>query len=367
MSSIILTKANAPAVPKTNQIGIFVNESGVFSKIDELGSITVLGAQGTNGNIWYIGTTAPSNSVGVEHDFYLNSTNGDYYQKNTNSWSLVGNLTGPQGIQGIQGIQGPKGDTGDIGAGIASGGTTGQILSKNSNTNYDTTWINPPEGSGGGIPNTSTDYFTITATKTKASSTVNSGYQSLVYGIQISNTSDTVTGLVDMYYYDASSATEYLLFKDITITVGNTTTLGGLEPMFVMDAGDEIRLLHTAGTSVSAIYHMTKLTDTKYEMGLHNLTTSAVSQLTAVSGNTKRIVSMIAGNSTTNTSYTVTVQVYDGSTSYTLVNKMAGTADQMPQIYADGLGPTLQISHEIRALASADNLVTMIVVAKVIS
>lgn len=37
---------------------------------------------------------------------------------------------------------GPKGDTGDPGEGVPSGGTTGQILKKSSNTDYDTDWEN---------------------------------------------------------------------------------------------------------------------------------------------------------------------------------------------------------------------------------
>jgi hypothetical protein len=67
--------------------------------------------------------------------------------------------TGPTGPQGDPGPAGPKGDTGDpgpagadgspgatgpAGPGVASGGTTGQVLSKNSNTDYDTEWIDPP-------------------------------------------------------------------------------------------------------------------------------------------------------------------------------------------------------------------------------
>lgn len=53
---------------------------------------------------------------------------------------------GPAGPQGPIGLTGPKGDTGDtgaigpVGSGIASGGTTGQVLIKNSNTDYDTSW-----------------------------------------------------------------------------------------------------------------------------------------------------------------------------------------------------------------------------------
>jgi len=48
--------------------------------------------------------------------------------------------TGPQGEQGIQGIQGIQGETGATGAGVVVGGTTGQVLSKASATDYDTEW-----------------------------------------------------------------------------------------------------------------------------------------------------------------------------------------------------------------------------------
>ncbi len=105
-------------------------------------------------------------------DAYL--IDGDLYVWTGTSWENVGNMQGPQGpqgpqgeqgiqgpkgdtgdqgaegpqgIQGIQGIQGatgPKGDKGDTGAGVAAGGSTGQILSKSSATNYDTAWVNPP-------------------------------------------------------------------------------------------------------------------------------------------------------------------------------------------------------------------------------
>lgn len=57
---------------------------------------------------------------------------------------------GVQGIQGEQGIQGVKGDTGDTGPqgpagadgqGVPLGGTTGQVLSKSSASDYDTSWV----------------------------------------------------------------------------------------------------------------------------------------------------------------------------------------------------------------------------------
>jgi hypothetical protein len=51
--------------------------------------------------------------------------------------------TGPQGSQGIQGetgIQGIQGETGATGPGVATGGTTGQYLTKVDGTNYNTQW-----------------------------------------------------------------------------------------------------------------------------------------------------------------------------------------------------------------------------------
>lgn len=60
------------------------------------------------------------------------------------------------GFQGPKGLPGQKGDPGDMGPqglpgqGVATGGTTGQILKKNSDTDYDTAWEDAPTGGGGG-------------------------------------------------------------------------------------------------------------------------------------------------------------------------------------------------------------------------
>lgn len=65
------------------------------------------------------------------------------------SWTNNGNLDNPEtknikGPKGDKGDAGPKGDTGE---GVPSGGATGQVLKKKSNTDYDTEWVNE---SGGG-------------------------------------------------------------------------------------------------------------------------------------------------------------------------------------------------------------------------
>jgi len=48
------------------------------------------------------------------------------------------------GLTGATGPQGPAGAQGPAGQGVPTGGTTGQVLKKNSNTNYDTVWSNNP-------------------------------------------------------------------------------------------------------------------------------------------------------------------------------------------------------------------------------
>jgi len=65
------------------------------------------GASGAPGSQWYTGAGAPAGATGVVGDWYLNSTTGDYYSKTgASTWTLQGNLKGPQGIQGIQGVTG---------------------------------------------------------------------------------------------------------------------------------------------------------------------------------------------------------------------------------------------------------------------
>lgn len=54
---------------------------------------------------------------------------------------------GPEGPQGPKGDPGPEGPQGPAGPGVATGGTAGQVLSKVDSTDYNTQWIDPPSGS----------------------------------------------------------------------------------------------------------------------------------------------------------------------------------------------------------------------------
>lgn len=77
--------------------------------------------------------------------------------------------TGPQGPQGPigetgpQGERGPKGDTGpqgNPGVGVPAGGTTGQVLAKSSNNDYETQWVNQGGGGGGDVTAAGDNTFT---------------------------------------------------------------------------------------------------------------------------------------------------------------------------------------------------------------
>jgi hypothetical protein len=95
---------------------------------------TIKGAPGTNGTAgekWFTGSGAPAGNLAgsAVGDWYLNSTNGDFYEKTlTSTWTLRGNLKGPQGATGSTGSTGAPGSTGATGpagptgpAGLASG------------------------------------------------------------------------------------------------------------------------------------------------------------------------------------------------------------------------------------------------------
>ncbi len=59
--------------------------------------------------------------------------------------------------QGVQGIQG------EVGAGIAPGGNTGQLLKKNSLKNYDTVWTDAVLSVNGKVGNAELDYKDVGA------------------------------------------------------------------------------------------------------------------------------------------------------------------------------------------------------------
>jgi hypothetical protein len=81
------------------------------------------------GTVWYSGAGVPSTLHNV-NDYYLNTLNGDVYIQTIGSWgSPIIRLKGSDGTNGL---------------GVPAGGTTDQLLTKNSNADNDTSWKNAP-------------------------------------------------------------------------------------------------------------------------------------------------------------------------------------------------------------------------------
>ena len=70
------------------------------------------GEPGEDGSIWLTGSGAPTSSIGKNGDMYLNTSNGDVYQKEADGWKLKMNIQGEDGADGEDGKDGHNGSSG---------------------------------------------------------------------------------------------------------------------------------------------------------------------------------------------------------------------------------------------------------------
>ena len=81
------------------------------------GSTGGIGPTGTAGSGWRSGAGVPAGGLGVVTDWYLNTSNGDVYEKTgASTWTLQGNLKGPTGATGSNGTNGTNGTNGAPGS-----------------------------------------------------------------------------------------------------------------------------------------------------------------------------------------------------------------------------------------------------------
>lgn len=132
--------------------------------------------------------------------------------------------TGPQGEQGATGQQGPQGETGAAGVGVPSGGTTGQVLKKASNANYDTEWA---DESGGGGGDTVIDLGILTFTDGVLHGTITqTTFNSITPGSKVTFLG---TGLVGGYCIVSSIGDPpSAYYGDLVVYNGGTTTIYSL-------------------------------------------------------------------------------------------------------------------------------------------
>lgn len=112
----------------------------------------IQGPAGPTGNTGPQGPTGPTGPAGADSTvpgppgpqgpIGLTGPEGDPGPQGPQGVKGDTGATGSQGPQGIQGPVGSTGSTGPAGPGVAVGGTTGQVLSKKTNTDFDTQWVN---------------------------------------------------------------------------------------------------------------------------------------------------------------------------------------------------------------------------------
>lgn len=123
------------------------------------------GAQGATGPQGFVGPMGPEGPTGPEGP-----------QGPTGATGAVGptgatGATGAAGATGATGATGPTGPTGPAGAdgadgadgqGVPTGGTTGQVLAKNTGTDYDTSWVTPFTATPAALTRTNDTNVTLT-------------------------------------------------------------------------------------------------------------------------------------------------------------------------------------------------------------
>lgn len=127
------------------------------------------GAAGTNGTNGSNGTNGWSPVLASVSDGARRVMQVVDWQGGTGSKPATGLYIGAAGLTAVLAdavdVRGPQGAAGAAGAGVPTGGTTGQVLKKASNTDHDTVWAAESGGGGGAaaLPWTSGRHYTNSA------------------------------------------------------------------------------------------------------------------------------------------------------------------------------------------------------------
>lgn len=154
--TIRFRKIPEPATPPVGTVWLYTDIADDLVKTkDDNGTIVVFepgadgapgapgapGTDGTDGKTILNGAVDPT-TEGVDGDFYINTVSDTIFgPKASGVWPAGVSLIGPTGPTGPTG---PAGADGTDGVGVPAGGTANQLLAKIDNTNYNTTWVDPP-------------------------------------------------------------------------------------------------------------------------------------------------------------------------------------------------------------------------------
>lgn len=225
---------------------VYLKASGTYSVVDNLtgptgatgaaGATGSTGAAGTPGATIRSGSGVPSNGLGIDGDYYLRTSNSDFYFKSSGTYSVVDNFTGATGATGSTGATGAAGANGQ---GVPVGGTTGQVLTKIDGSDYNTQWSTSSGGGGGAVITRNTLASNTAGSSTPIAAwtkTITSGkkYKVKIQGlVQVSNTairpqiitahtSGFYTGLYEVQTNTSPVSTEILTSSTDTGVTWNT-------------------------------------------------------------------------------------------------------------------------------------------------
>ena len=105
---------------ETPSNGLYLKSAGAYALVGTLKGDQ--GLTGFAGSVWRSGVGVPSNTVGIDTDFYLDASSGNLYKRGAGVYSLVMLLKGGTGATGPQGPTGPSGAVAHA-ASHASGGS----------------------------------------------------------------------------------------------------------------------------------------------------------------------------------------------------------------------------------------------------
>jgi hypothetical protein len=246
----------------------------------------------------------------------VNLGTAKYYNYTINDWVYLS--TGMRGEQGPAGAQGPQGNAGP---GVASGGTDGQYLVKNSSADYDTSWQTITKSSVGlsDVDNTSDANKPIsTATQTA----LDGKEPTLVAGtVQQYLRGDKTWQLLDQNALVASnspSATTYYRGDGQWVTPTNTTYSGMTQAEAEAGTSTTNRLISPLRLKNTIDFHTTGKQD------VITLTTTGTSGPATFIGNTLNIPQYSGGGGGGG----ITRSVISTSGSYT-----AGSASSVDYVY----------------------------------
>lgn len=90
-------KANVWLAAGTAYKFVLEDQFGVVQWTEDNITGGIQGTAGTPGSVWRNGSGVPSDSIGIDGDYYLNDDNGDVYLRSSGAYTKIANILGPAG------------------------------------------------------------------------------------------------------------------------------------------------------------------------------------------------------------------------------------------------------------------------------